>query len=672
MKPIEIARSHAALRRRARREGQRVPDHPRTGLTPARQAVVGGGRRLARREEDERAVRGRDGRLGGRAASLGRGHRGRHPTRPPPSAHHPDRMTPRGSPRRDEEPRAARLPSSPHDQAVQGHDQPRRPRLDPRLGAVPAAGGADGRAERPLHRARRRRLLGDGAVGRPDRDAEHQQARRARASPTRTGTRPRCARRPARRCSPAATTRPTAWPASPRPRRGFPNSNGHIPFECATIAEVLGERGWNTYMLGKWHLVAADEMNMASTKRNWPVGPRLRALLRLPRRRDEPVVSGPRLRQPPRRAAGDARGRLPPHDRPDRQGDRVHQGREGDRARQAVLHVLLPRRHARAAPRARRSGSRSTRASSTWATRRYRELVFERQKKLGIFPDDAELSPLNPYAEEKSVDGKPWPPLDVVRPWDSLSDDEKRLFCRMAEVYAGLPLAHRPRDRAAARLPRGVRPAREHDRRPRLRQRRQRRGRPERLGQREQVLQRHPRHDRGEPAVPRRARLARDLQPLPGRLGLGVQHAVQDVEALQLRGRRRRPDGHLVAEGHRRQGRAPAPVPARHRRRADDVRPARRRAARGRQGLPADPARGRQLPLDLRERRRADAEGDRLLLDARLARDLAQGLEGGERPPDDRRLGPLRPGPLGALRHRRRTRPRATTWRPSTRRSSRS
>ena len=25
-------------------------------------------------------------------------------------------------------------------------------------------------------------------------------------------------------------------------------------------------------MLGKWHLVAADEMNMASTKRNWPVG----------------------------------------------------------------------------------------------------------------------------------------------------------------------------------------------------------------------------------------------------------------------------------------------------------------------------------------------------------------------------------------------------------------
>jgi arylsulfatase A-like enzyme len=71
----------------------------------------------------------------------------------------------------------------------------------------------------------------------------------------------------------------------------------------------------------------------------------------------------------------------------------------------------------------------------------YRELVFERQKQLGIFPEDAELTPINPYVEETSPDGKPWNQVDVVRPWDSLSDDEKRLFCRMAEVYAGF-LSH--------------------------------------------------------------------------------------------------------------------------------------------------------------------------------------------------------------------------------------
>ena len=53
---------------------------------------------------------------------------------------------------------------------------------------------------------------------------------------------------------------------------GFPGMNGHIPFETALIAEVLGEKGYNTYMLGKWHCVAEDETNMASTKRNWPTG----------------------------------------------------------------------------------------------------------------------------------------------------------------------------------------------------------------------------------------------------------------------------------------------------------------------------------------------------------------------------------------------------------------
>ena len=71
----------------------------------------------------------------------------------------------------------------------------------------------------------------------------------------------------------------------------------------------------------------------------------------------------------------------------------------------------------------------------------YRELIFERQKKLGIVPESAELTPINPYLDEQSAEGKGWPEADTVRQWDSLSDDEKRLFARMAEVYAGF-LSH--------------------------------------------------------------------------------------------------------------------------------------------------------------------------------------------------------------------------------------
>ena len=53
---------------------------------------------------------------------------------------------------------------------------------------------------------------------------------------------------------------------------GFPNASGTIPPENGTISEILGELGWNTYMVGKWHLCPDDEMNLASTRRNWPTG----------------------------------------------------------------------------------------------------------------------------------------------------------------------------------------------------------------------------------------------------------------------------------------------------------------------------------------------------------------------------------------------------------------
>ena len=60
---------------------------------------------------------------------------------------------------------------------------------------------------------------------------------------------------------------------------------------------------------------------------------------------------------------------------------------------------------------------------------------------MGVITDQAELSPINPYGTATSADGKGWPELDTVRPWDSLNDGEKQLFCRMAEVYAGF-LSH--------------------------------------------------------------------------------------------------------------------------------------------------------------------------------------------------------------------------------------
>src|SRR5262249_30430180 len=63
---------------------------------------------------------------------------------------------------------------------------------------------------------------------------------------------------------------------------------------------------------------------------------------------------------------------------------------------------------------------------------KYREVALEKMKSLGVVPKDTKLSPINPWpAPEVITEG------DVVLPWDSLNDDQKKVFSRMAEVYAG-------------------------------------------------------------------------------------------------------------------------------------------------------------------------------------------------------------------------------------------
>src|SRR5512144_2532002 len=53
---------------------------------------------------------------------------------------------------------------------------------------------------------------------------------------------------------------------------GFPGISTHIPFENGFISEVLAERGWNTYCVGKWHLTPGEECNLAAFKGRWPLG----------------------------------------------------------------------------------------------------------------------------------------------------------------------------------------------------------------------------------------------------------------------------------------------------------------------------------------------------------------------------------------------------------------
>jgi arylsulfatase A-like enzyme len=221
---------------------------------------------------------------------------------------------------------------------------------------------------------------------------------------------------------------------------GFPNANGHIPFECANLAEVLGERGWNTYHVGKWHLCAEDEMNLASTKRQWPLGrgfERYYGFLGGETNQWYPdlVYDNHPVPQP----KSPEEGYHLTVDLTDKAIEFIQDAKAIAPQKPFFLYYCPGAAHA------------PHHAPKEWADKyagrfdmgyeAYRELVFERQKQMGILPDGTELSPINPYAETTSHDGTPWSELDRVRPWDSLSDDEKRLFSRMAEVYAGF-LSH--------------------------------------------------------------------------------------------------------------------------------------------------------------------------------------------------------------------------------------
>ena len=131
---------------------------------------------------------------------------------------------------------------------------------------------------------------------------------------------------------------------------GFPNASGTIPPENGMLPEILGELGWNTYMVGKWHLCPTVEMNVASTRRNWPSGrgfERWYGFLGAETNQWYPDLVYDN--HPGRPAEVTGRG-LSPDRRPHRQGAGVHQGRQGARAGQAVLPVLRARCRACAAP----------------------------------------------------------------------------------------------------------------------------------------------------------------------------------------------------------------------------------------------------------------------------------------------------------------------------------
>jgi len=201
---------------------------------------------------------------------------------------------------------------------------------------------------------------------------------------------------------------------------GYPGYDGYIPFENGFLSEILKENGYNTYCIGKWHLAPAETTSAAGPYDWWPLGRGFERYYGF--------------------LGGDTHNYYPELWRDNTQTHPEGTPEDGyhlniDFAEQAKSMIADAKQVAPDkpffmyfAPGAMHSPHH---VPSEWADAyagqfddgwgAYREKAFARQKELGLVPEDAELSRHDPDVQE----------------WESLSADEKRLFARMMEVFAG-------------------------------------------------------------------------------------------------------------------------------------------------------------------------------------------------------------------------------------------
>ncbi len=205
---------------------------------------------------------------------------------------------------------------------------------------------------------------------------------------------------------------------------GFPGYNGNVPFENGFLSEILVEHGYNTYMVGKWHLIPAAYESAAGPYDRWPLGrgfERFYGFLGGDTSQWHPdLVYDNHQVEPPRTVE---EGYHLTEDLTDKAITFIADAKQVAPHKPFYLHYCPGATHA------------PHHVPKEWADRyqgqfddgwdAYREQAFARQKELGIVPQDAELSRRDPDVPE----------------WDSLEPEARDLYSRMMEVFAGF-LSH--------------------------------------------------------------------------------------------------------------------------------------------------------------------------------------------------------------------------------------
>jgi len=201
---------------------------------------------------------------------------------------------------------------------------------------------------------------------------------------------------------------------------GYPGYDGRMLPHHGFISEILTEEGYNTFGLGKWHLSVSTEETMAGPFDTWPMR---RGFDRyygfLPGETDQwypDLVYDNHFVSPP---AGPEDGYHLSKDLADKALEFIGDAHMISPDKPFFMYFCPGAGHAPHHIFKEEADKYKGKFDMGWD--QYREVVFASQKKLGMFPEDTVISPRDPDVPE----------------WDSLSDDEKKLYTRMMEVFAG-------------------------------------------------------------------------------------------------------------------------------------------------------------------------------------------------------------------------------------------
>ncbi|MCE6987557.1 arylsulfatase [Dyadobacter sp. CY323] len=196
----------------------------------------------------------------------------------------------------------------------------------------------------------------------------------------------------------------------------FPGYDTYIPFEKATVAEVLRENGYSTFALGKWHLTPVTENSQAGPFDRWPTG----------RGFDQyyGFLPGATDQWHPELWEGVTKLDIEPNTKhlnellADKAIKYIANQKSVDAEKPFFLYLATGATHS------------PHQVSKEWIDKykgkfdlgwdKYREIVIENQKKLGVIPQNAVLPERNPGVKE----------------WATLTEKEKKAYAHFMEVYA--------------------------------------------------------------------------------------------------------------------------------------------------------------------------------------------------------------------------------------------